>query len=182
MRTFRAPMPQLPLLALAVWGVMGMTGCAQQRPQVAEMGRDGAAVVGGALLLSDASLGVSAANAASAATTTTSSATTTISHLGLLRQLGGAALVAYALYDPLAPNWAIAVQPESEQVLRIVLTMRTLTTGGSGESWRIFQRAAQKVTEEREAKSYQLLSYEEGVESTRPFAQRYAVGTLRLIY
>ncbi|WP_217126670.1 hypothetical protein [Hydrogenophilus thiooxidans] len=177
---------QMRLFALVAWGVLGLTGCAHDRPSYAEIGQEGAAVVGSALLLSDSSLGVSAANAANGAgataATATNQASAPISHLGLLRQLGGAALIAYALYDPLAPNWSIAVQPESEQVVRLVLTLRSLTTGGHGESWRIFQRAAQKLTEQRDAKSYQLLSYEEGVESTRPFAQRYAVGTVRLIY
>ncbi|WP_119335506.1 hypothetical protein [Hydrogenophilus thermoluteolus] len=173
-------------LVLVVGGAVGLTGCAQERLTSAEIAREGAAVAGSALLLSDSSLGVSAANAATGTGATAATASTPtsapISHLGLLRQLGGAALVAYALYDPLAPNWTITVQPESEAVVRLVLTMRSLTTGGNGESWRIFQRAAQKVTEQRDAKSYQLLSYEEGVESTRPFAQRYAVGTLRLVY
>jgi hypothetical protein len=103
------------------------------------------------------------------------------SSLGLTStSAAGAALVAYALYDPLAPNWEIAVQPESERVVRIVLTMRPLATGGNGESWRIFQRAAQRVVDQSEAKGYRLLAYEEGVHSTRPFAERYAVGVVEL--
>ncbi|GAB6049532.1 hypothetical protein JCM16106_03760 [Hydrogenophilus islandicus] len=182
------------LYSCVVWvaALLALAGCAAERP-VAEYGAWGAGAAGGALLLSSSSLGLTSTSAAGAAggtaagggaTGATGTQATaggaTISHLGLLRQLGGAALVAYALYDPLAPNWEIAVQPESERVVRIVLTMRPLATGGNGESWRIFQRAAQRVTEQSEAKGYRLLAYEEGVHSTRPFAERYAVGVVEL--
>ncbi len=183
-------------LAWLVAAAFLLTGCtAADRELLAEGLAPAAAGVGGAMLLSQHSLGYAAESTASssaaaaagggtAATGTDATAASVSSqaaHHALLRQLGGAALIAYALYDPLAPNWEIAAKPTGEGVVRLTLTMRSLTTGGNGEAWRIFQRAAKKVAEQNGARTYQLLAFEEGVHSTRPFAHRYAVGEIRLL-
>ncbi|MCX7945854.1 MAG: hypothetical protein N2557_02650 [Hydrogenophilus sp.] len=182
---------------------LGMAGCTVRLPTEGERAV-GAATVGGALLLSEASTGWSAASgggggaaaaagggaaapagggAGGAAAAAAGGATSSqAAYYAFLRQLGGVALVAYALYDPLAPNWEISVVPEGRERVRLVLAMRPLATGGQGEAWRIFQRAAQQIVRQHEARDFRVVAYEEGVHSTRPFAQRYAIGAVELLY
>jgi len=183
-------------LAWLIAAAFVLTGCtAADRELLAEGVAPAASGVGAAMLLSQHSLGyaggttaASSSGAAAAGGTTSgataapaASVTSQAAQHALLRQLGGAARVAYALYDPLAPNWDIGAKPVGEGVVRLTLTMRSLATGGNGEAWPIFQRAAKKVVEQNGARTYQLLAFEEGVHSTRPFAHRYAVGEIRLL-
>nr|MBL8455107.1 hypothetical protein [Zoogloeaceae bacterium] len=92
-----------------------------------------------------------------------------------------AALVAYAIYDPLAPNWTIEVVPRNETRARIDMRLRKLITGGEGEARVVFMRNAQDYAEEQGFAGFEILRYEEGLESTRPFAQRYATGDIKLV-
>ncbi len=88
-------------------------------------------------------------------------------------------LIAYAIYDPLAPNWTISARRVDEEIWRIDLKMKRLVTGGEGEASRIFRRSARQIAEASGAREFEVLRYEEGVESTRPFAQRFATGDIR---
>jgi hypothetical protein len=97
-----------------------------------------------------------------------------------LRQFGGAVLIAYALYDPFAPTWTINVAHLDEERVRIDMHMRVLATGGEGESRLIFMRNAREIAEKGGFAGFDVIRYEEGVESTRPFAQRFASGEIRL--
>lgn len=90
------------------------------------------------------------------------------------------ALIAYAIYDPLAPTWRITATRLDEQRVRLDLRMKRLATGGEGEARRIFRRNAEQLVAEGGFVSYDVLRYEEGIESTRPFAQRFASGEIRL--
>lgn len=90
-------------------------------------------------------------------------------------------LVAYAIYDPLAPTWKIDVSRAGEDRLRMDLRMKALATGGEGEARRVFLRNARKVVEAGGFAGFDVLSYEEGIESTRPFARRFASGEIRLV-
>lgn len=92
-----------------------------------------------------------------------------------------AALVAYAIYDPLAPNWTIEVVPRNETRARIDMRLRTLITGGEGEARVVFMRNAQDYAEEQGFAGFEIVRYEEGLNSTRPFAQRYASGDIKLV-
>ena len=105
----------------------------------------------------------------------------TASELELLEpQYLAGALIAYAIYDPLAPTWRITVTQLDEQRVRLDLRMKRLATGGEGEARRIFRRNAEQLVSEGGFVSYEVLRYEEGIESTRPFAHRFASGEIRL--
>ncbi|NMG02922.1 hypothetical protein [Azoarcus taiwanensis] len=58
--------------------------------------------------------------------------------------------------------------------------MKRLATGGEGEARRIFRRNAEQLVSEGGFVAYEVLRYEEGIESTRPFAHRFASGEIRL--
>lgn len=105
----------------------------------------------------------------------------TASELELLEPpyLAGA-LIAYAIYDPLAPTWRISVTQLDEQRVRLDLRMKRLATGGEGEARRVFRRNAEQIVQQGGFVGYEMLRYEEGIESTRPFAHRYATGEIRL--
>ena len=90
-------------------------------------------------------------------------------------------LVAYAIYDPLAPTWKIDVSRTGEDRLRMDLRMKSLVTGGEGEARQVFLRNARQVVEAGGFAGFDVLRYEEGIESTRPFARRFASGEIRLV-
>ena len=90
-------------------------------------------------------------------------------------------LVAYGIYAPLAPTWKIDVSRAGEDRLRMDLRMKSLVTGGEGEARQVFLRNARQVGEAGGFAGFDVLRYEEGIESTRPFARRFASGEIRLV-
>ena len=56
-----------------------------------------------------------------------------------------------------------------------------LVTGGEGEARQVFLRNARQVVEAGGFAGFDVLRYEEGIESTRPFARRFASGEIRLV-
>ncbi|MDR2092724.1 MAG: hypothetical protein LBP58_05345 [Azoarcus sp.] len=90
-------------------------------------------------------------------------------------------LLAYGIYDPLAPTWEIRVTELDTGHHRIGLNMKRLATGGDGEARQIFVRVAQALAEKGGYAGFDELRYTEGIESTRPFARRTAMGEIRLI-
>lgn len=105
----------------------------------------------------------------------------TASELSVLkREYAVAAIAVYVLYDPFAPTWKIEVAHLDEERVRLDLRMRVIATGGEGESRRVFMRNAREIAEKGGFSGFDVIRYEEGVESTRPFAQRYASGEIRL--
>jgi predicted small secreted protein len=91
------------------------------------------------------------------------------------------ALIAYAIYDPFAPTWEIRVTELDSGFCRIDLSMKRLTTGGDGEARQTFLRAVRSIVAKGGYAGFDELYYEEGVESTRPFARRVASGEVRLV-
>lgn len=90
------------------------------------------------------------------------------------------ALIAYAIHDPLAPTWDIkAVRLDDERV-RFDLRMKSLISGGDGEARQVFARNARQLAESEGFAGYDVVRFEEGIESTRPFARRVATGEIRL--
>lgn len=95
----------------------------------------------------------------------------------------GAALLVYALYDPLAPTWEVQagdMDKEGDRV-RIALRMKALHVGGDGEARQVFRSTAERLAQERGFSGYAIVAYEEGVESSRPLAHRIASGEVRLL-
>ncbi|MBI5780554.1 MAG: hypothetical protein HZA65_02645 [Rhodocyclales bacterium] len=175
-------MRALPLRALACLAAL-MGGCAGAPWNDPErLAAPAAGAAGSALVFSSSSMNVNGSSSGSAAGGANTVTPTPVSHAALLRQLGGAALIAYALYDPFDPNWRIEVEEAPAYgTARIRMSMRTLTTGGQGEAYTIFRRAAKEIASRRGAANFEIVSYEEGIHSTRPLAQRYAVGDVRLV-
>lgn len=93
----------------------------------------------------------------------------------------GALGVVYALYDPWAPNWELDVVRLDETRVRFEMRLRKLLTGGEGEARRVLARNARRIAEDGGFSGYEVVWFEEGVESTRPFAQRVASAEVRLI-
>lgn len=104
------------------------------------------------------------------------------SELELLEpEFAAGALIAYAIYDPLAPTWQVRATQLDEGRTRLDLEMKSLATGGEGEARQVFQRNARRLAESGGFAGYDVVRYEEGVESTRPFARRVASGEVRFI-
>lgn len=89
--------------------------------------------------------------------------------------------VAYLAYDPLAPNWEIVEQAAGEGRYTMLLRQRSINSGGDGEARQVLARRASVLMRDGGYSSYQVLRLEEGVESTRPFAQRVAEAEIRLL-
>jgi hypothetical protein len=86
----------------------------------------------------------------------------------------------YALYDPWAPNWDLDVTTLDETRVRFEMRLRALHTGGEGEARQVLARNARRLARERGFAGFDVTSFEEGVESTRPFARRVASAEVRL--
>lgn len=92
-----------------------------------------------------------------------------------------AAVAAYAVIDPLAPNWSIQEARLGEERYRLVLRLKGIHNGGAGEARMVFERRAAQLASQPGFGAYELTRWQEGIESTRPFAHRIAYGELRLI-
>lgn len=152
----------LVLAALAVGSGCSSTGAGEGRPYAEVLGENVAAsggtvagIVGGVLMASKLSY--------------------------LKPEYIAGALVAYAVYDPLAPTWSIDVSAAGDERVRMDLRMKSLITGGEGEARRVFMRNAQRMADAGGFAGYEVLRYEEGMEATRPFARRVASGEVRLV-
>ncbi len=65
--------------------------------------------------------------------------------------------------------------------VRMALRMKSLFTGGDGEARQVFLRNARQLVEAGGFAGYEIVRYEEGIESTRPFAHRYANAEIQLV-
>lgn len=92
-----------------------------------------------------------------------------------------AAVAAYAIVDPLAPNWIIREAPQGGDRYRLALRMKGIHTGGDGEARQVFARRAAQLAGQPGFEAYEVVAWQEGLDSTRPFSQRVAEGEIRLI-
>jgi hypothetical protein len=86
----------------------------------------------------------------------------------------------YVIYDPLAPNWEIETIRASEDVFRMQLIMKRFHSGGEGEAQYLFRRNARRIAQAAGYDDYQILRYEEGVESATFASRRFGKGEIRL--
>jgi len=91
------------------------------------------------------------------------------------------AVAAYAIYDPLAPNWTIEETMLEGDTYRLAMRAKSFRTGGDGESGLIFKRRALQLQRQRGFAAYRVLDYSEGIESSTPFTHRYAEGVFQLV-
>ena len=92
-----------------------------------------------------------------------------------------AAVAAYVIYDPLAPNWTIEETMLEGDTYRLAMRAKSFRIGGDGESGLIFKRRALQVQRQRGFAAYRVLDYSEGIESSTPFTHRYAEGVFQLV-
>lgn len=164
MNTSLFPRRCVPVLAAAVLALVA--GCAtvsnDGRPfaerasdDLSELGTPVAGTVGGLLMLADIKM--------------------------LKPEYLAGMLVAYAFYDPFAPTWRVELRRVDKDRVAMELQMRSLVTGGEGESRQVFVRNARRLVQEGGYADFDVVRYEEGMEATRPFARRVANGEIRLV-
>lgn len=95
--------------------------------------------------------------------------------------MGAAALAFYIVADPLAPNWTIEEVRESDDHYFLSLRHKAIHSGGGGEARQVFGRRAAQLAAQPGFGSYQIVKWESGIDSGRPFAQRVAFGEIRLV-
>ncbi|MBK7952859.1 MAG: hypothetical protein IPK02_02200 [Candidatus Accumulibacter sp.] len=103
------------------------------------------------------------------------------SQAAYLGPLAAAAVAAYVVYDPLAPNWTIEERILDRDTYRLSMRAKSFRTGGDGESGLILKRRALQLQRERGFPAYRILDYSEGVESSTPFTHRFAEGVIQLV-
>lgn len=89
--------------------------------------------------------------------------------------------VAYLVLDPLAPNWQIEETPLGEEHIHFSLKMKRYYSGGAGEARAVFHRRAKELTLLNEFEAYQVVEYNEGMQSSLLGAQRTAEGVVKLV-
>jgi hypothetical protein len=96
--------------------------------------------------------------------------------------LGTAAVAAGAWYvvDPLAPNWEVQEGKVTDNRWRIAMRKKNWTTGGDGEAVELLHRHAAQLAQRQGYRSYQILTFTEGVQSDMPIAHRWARGEIEL--
>lgn len=98
----------------------------------------------------------------------------------LLISAAGAALL-YYVYDPLAPNWSIEEAKYADDVYRLSMKMKRYHNGGDGEAMMIFRRRATELKYAGGYADFEILEFQEGIESSTLAAQRYSEGIIRLV-
>ncbi|MCL2885322.1 MAG: hypothetical protein FWF20_00820 [Betaproteobacteria bacterium] len=101
--------------------------------------------------------------------------------LSSLAAAAAVAAVIYVVYDPLAPNWEIEESRLGENVYRLSMKMKRFHTGGAGESMQVLKRRASQLQMENGYHDYQIVDYNEGIDSQTLGARRVAEGLIRLV-
>lgn len=85
----------------------------------------------------------------------------------------------FSLRDPLSPAWNVRVVRLDAERMRVELRMKQLVTGGEGEARQVLLRQARRIAEAEGYAGFDVVAFEEGIESSWPFGQRIATGELR---
>ncbi|MDX5362862.1 MAG: hypothetical protein LPJ91_01725 [Pseudazoarcus pumilus] len=86
-----------------------------------------------------------------------------------------------AIPDLMIPGWEVKVTQVDEQRFRLRLRMRPLLTGGDGEARTAFLRSAREIVDAGGYAGYDVLRYEESIDSGMFFARRGASGEIRVV-
>lgn len=84
------------------------------------------------------------------------------------------------IVDPLAPNWEIKETKLADNRFSLELRKKRFTTGGDGEAVELLHRHAAMLAQSQHYQRYQILAWNEGVQSDMPIARRWARGTVDL--
>lgn len=94
---------------------------------------------------------------------------------------GAWAGAAWLILDPLAPNWDIHEARFPENHMHFQLSMKRYYSGGAGEARVVFHRRAKELMRAGGFTNYEVLEYNEGMESSMLGARRSAEGVVRFI-
>lgn len=87
---------------------------------------------------------------------------------------------AYLILDPLAPNWEIEEAPLPDNHIHLGLKMKRYYSGGAGEARAVFHRRAKDLVRYGGFDGYEVLEYNESLESSVLGSQRVSQGVIRL--
>lgn len=87
---------------------------------------------------------------------------------------------AYLILDPLAPNWEIEEAPLPNNHIHLDLKMKRYYSGGAGEARVVFHRRAKDLVRYGGFEGYEVLEYNESLESSVLGSQRASQGVIRL--
>ncbi|MBL8490421.1 MAG: hypothetical protein JNM82_06540 [Rhodocyclaceae bacterium] len=93
---------------------------------------------------------------------------------------GGAAAVAYLVLDPLAPNWEIQEARFPGDHVHLAMQMKRYYSGGAGEARVVFHRRARQLMRDGGYDGYQVVEYNEGMESSVLGSKRVGEGVILL--
>lgn len=93
---------------------------------------------------------------------------------------GALAGAAYLVLDPLSPNWEIEEAPLGEHYVHFSLRMKRFYAGGAGEAQAVLNRRAKELVRLNGFDGYQIVEYQEGLDSSVLGSQRTAVGVVKL--
>ena len=93
---------------------------------------------------------------------------------------GAYAGVAYLILDPFAPNWEIEEAALPNNHIYLSLKMKRYYAGGAGEARVVFHRRAKNLMHQGGFDGYEVMEYNEGLESSVLGSQRVSVGVIRL--
>ncbi len=85
------------------------------------------------------------------------------------------------ILDPLVPNWDIEEAAFPDNKYHMTLKMKRYYNGGAGEARMIFQQRAKSLMLRSGFDSYQVLEYNESLDSSLLGSQRVAQGVIVLL-
>lgn len=88
--------------------------------------------------------------------------------------------VAYLVLDPWAPNWNIEQASFPDDHFHLSLQMKRYYIGGAGEARSVFHRRAKELARAGGFDGYEVVEYQESLESSVLGSQRSATGVIRL--
>jgi hypothetical protein len=94
---------------------------------------------------------------------------------------GGFAAAAYMILDPLAPNWDIEEAAFPDNKYYMTLKMKRYYNGGAGEARMVFQQRAKSLMLRAGFDAYEILEYNESLDSSLLGSQRVAQGVIALV-
>lgn len=83
--------------------------------------------------------------------------------------------------DILVPGWIVEATQVAEDRFRLDLRMRTLITGGDGEAREVFMRGARDVVDTGGYVGFDIVRFEERIDSGFLFGRRSASGEIRVV-
>ena len=95
--------------------------------------------------------------------------------------VAAAGLAFYVVSDPFAPNWVIEEARQSDERYLLALRHKAVHSGGGGEARQVFARRAAQLAGQPGFGAYEVVNWQTGIDSGRPFAQRVAYGEVRLV-